>query len=246
MKGDARRLETTSKDRGGISFFPQKSKEVAYQVRYGRFKFNQFQLHVKGRVRHVFYPTHLGSKPFFNPFTHTGCLPERPRWRVFTGGGSFYIFGARCHCGCVLENHGLVVFFVIVLSGRGRTGGRARPTTPQLRPAVRHQPLNPATLFRYLPPSLPPPMGLHTTIPPVVGVCCEEGGTRCSKCIEMYRVSIDCIWCVCVEWFPPPCDWLRGAGEGEDHTMGKLNAEGQIQGAEGRRRRQRRASAWTH
>ena len=44
------------------------------------------------------------------------------------------------------------------------------------------------------PPS--PPNGLGTPLPAMVGVCCEEGGTRCSKCIEMYRVSIDCIWSV--------------------------------------------------
>ena len=42
-------------------------------------------------------------------------------------------------------------------------------------------------------PPLPPPNGHGTPLPPVVGVCCAERGTRCSKCIEMYRVSIDCI-----------------------------------------------------
>ena len=32
-----------------------------------------------------------------------------------------------------------------------------------------------------------PPNGFGTSLPPVVGVCCEERQTRCSKCKEMYR-----------------------------------------------------------
>ena len=79
-------------------FFPQKSKEVAYQVRYGRFKLNQFQLHVKGHVSHVFFIPPTWDQ---NPFSvHS---PTQGVFRSAPGGGSllaeedFYIFGARCH-----------------------------------------------------------------------------------------------------------------------------------------------------
>ena len=51
-------------------------------------------------------------------------------------------------------------------------------------------------MHQYLPPPRPPQMVLVPPLPPVVGVCCEEGGTRCSKCIEnieMYKVCLDCI-----------------------------------------------------